>query len=130
MAVSINKNWLLLAAAIALGGGAFYLSNRAINSRISEIEEAATRGKTLQAVVVANRPMHAGDVIDTGSVSVRQIPSDYVNRNMVTPETYDSIDGQALLVDMDRGEPLQISYTASRGGARSSRPRSRTAGAP
>lgn len=116
MAVSINKNWLLLAAAIALGGGAFYLSNHAIHSRILEIEEEATRGKTLVPVVVASQPLSAGDLIGTGSVSVRQIPSEFVSRNMVTPDAYDSVDGQALLVDMDRGEPLQVSYTASRGG--------------
>lgn len=116
MAVSINKNWLLLAAAIALGGGAFYLSNHAIHSRIQEIEEEAARGKTLVPVVVASQPLSAGDLIGTGSVSVRQIPSDFVSRNMVTPDAYDRVDGQALLVDMDRGEPLQVSYTASRGG--------------
>lgn len=116
MAVSINKNWLLLAAAIALGGGAFYLSNHAIHSRIQEIEEEAARGKMLVPVVVASQPLSAGDLIGTGSVSVRQIPSEFVNRNMVTPDAYDRVDGQALLVDMDRGEPLQVSYTASRGG--------------
>ena len=116
MAVTINKNLLLLAAAIALGGAAFYLSNRAITSRISQIEEEATRGKTLQPVVVANRPLQAGEVIDTSSVSVRQIPAEFVNKNMVTPDSYDSVDGQALLVDMERGDPLQFSYTASRGG--------------
>ena len=44
MAVSLNKNWLLLAGAIALGGLAFFLSNKAINSRITELEEEANRG--------------------------------------------------------------------------------------
>ncbi|WP_169728603.1 Flp pilus assembly protein CpaB [Comamonas composti] len=116
MAVSINKNWLLLAAAIALGAAAFYLSNRAITTRITEIEEEATRGKTLLGVVVANRPMRAGEVIDAGSVSVRQIPAEFVSRNMVTPDTYDGVDGQALVVDLDRGEALQVSHTASLGG--------------
>lgn len=116
MAVNINKNWLLLALAVALGGAAFYLSNQAITSRISQIEEEATRGKTLLSVVVANRPIQAGEPIDAGSVAVRQMPSEFVNRNMVTPDTYDSVDGQVLTVGMDRGDVLQLSYTASRGG--------------
>ncbi|MDB5932054.1 MAG: Flp pilus assembly protein CpaB [Polaromonas sp.] len=116
MAVSINKNWLLLAGAVALGGLAFFLSNRAINSRIIQLEEEATRGKTMVRVVVANRPLQAGEVIDSSVVSVRQVPSEFVNKTTVVPDTYDSVDGQALQVDVQRGEPLLSSYTASRGG--------------
>lgn len=116
MAVSINKNWLLLAGAIALGGLAFFLSNRAINSRIVQLEEEATRGKTMVRVVVANRPLQAGEVIDSSVVSVREVPSEFVNKTTIVPETYDSVDGQALQVDVQRGEPLLNSYTASRGG--------------
>lgn len=116
MAISINKNWLLLAAAIALGGAAFYLSNQAITSRITQIEEEASRGKTLVPVVVANRPMQSGEIIEPSAVSVRQIPAEYANQNMVTPDNFDNVVGQALLVDMGRGDALQISYTAGRGG--------------
>lgn len=116
MAVSINKNWLLLAGAIALGGLAFFLSNKAINSRISQLEEEATRGKTMVRVVVASRALNAGELIDSSVVSVRQIPSEFVNKTTVVPDTYDAVDGQALQVEVQRGEPLLTSYTASRGG--------------
>lgn len=116
MAVSINKNWLLLAGAIALGGLAFFLSNKAINSRISQLEEEATRGKTMVRVVVASRALGAGELIDSSVVSVREIPSEFVNKTTIVPDTYDAVDGQALQVDVQRGEPLLTSYTASRGG--------------
>ena len=116
MAVSLNKNWLLLAGAIALGGLAFFLSNKAINSRITELEEEANRGKTLVPVVVASRPLQAGDVLDASVVAVRKIPSEFVNRNTVVPDTYDAVDGQPLTVEVQRGEPLMTTYTASRGG--------------
>ena len=116
MALSLNKNWLLLAGAIALGGLAFFLSNRAIQSRITELEEEATRGKTLVPVVVASRPLTAGETIDSTVVSVRSIPSEYVNKTTIVPDTYDAVDGQALQVDVQRGEPLLTTYTASRGG--------------
>jgi len=116
VAVSLNKNWLLLAGAIALGGLAFFLSNKAINSRITELEEEANRGKTLVPVVVASRPLQAGDVLDASVVAVRKIPSEFVNRNTVVPDTYDAVDGQPLTVEVQRGEPLMTTYTASRGG--------------
>jgi len=116
VAVSINKNWLLLAGAIALGGLAFFLSNKAINSRITQIEEEAMRGKTMTRVVVATRPLQAGEVVDSSVVAVRQVPSEFVNKTTIVPDTFDAVDGQALQVDVQRGEPLLTSYTVNRGG--------------
>ncbi len=116
MALSLNKNWLILAGAIALGGMAFFLSNKAINSRIEEIEEAANRGKTLVPIVVAKRPLHAGEFLDPSVVAVRQIPSEFANGNMVNPDTYDAVHGQPLTVDIQEGEPIMTAFTASRGG--------------
>ncbi len=117
MALSINKNWLLLAGAIALGGVAFFLSNKAIQSRIAQLEEEATRGKTMQRVVVANKLLRAGEMVDSTVVSVREMPADFVNKATVLPETYDTVDGQVLQVDVQRGEPLLTNYTVNRGGA-------------
>jgi len=34
----------------------------------------------------------------------------------VIPDTYDAVDGQPLTVEVQRGEPLMTTYTASRGG--------------
>lgn len=116
MAVSINKNWLLLAGAIALGGLAFFLSNKAITTRMTQLEEDARKGKTLVKVVVPNRALKAGEIIDSSVVSVREIPSEFVNKSAVDPESFKSVDGQALQVDIDRGEPILTNYTASRGG--------------
>lgn len=116
MAVSINKNWLLLAGAIALGGLAFFLSNKAINTRMTQIEEEARKGRTMVKVVVPNRPLKAGEIIDSSVVSVREIPSEFVNKSAIEPDAFKSVDGQALQVDIDRGEPILTNYTASRGG--------------
>jgi pilus assembly protein CpaB len=116
VAVSINKNWLLLAAAIALGGIAFFLSNKAISSRMAQIEEEALRGRTMVKVVVPNRALKAGEVIDSSVVSVREVPSEFVNKSSIDPTAFESINGEALQVDVDRGEPILKNYTASRGG--------------
>ena len=116
MALSLTKNWLILAGAIALGGAAFFLSHRAINTRITEIETAANRGKVLVPVVVATRALQVGDVLNSSTVAVRQMPSEFVNDNMVTPSTYDSVNDQALTVSLERGEPVMKAFVASRGG--------------
>jgi pilus assembly protein CpaB len=116
VAVSINKNWLLLAGAIALGGIAFFLSNKAISSRMAQIEDEARRGRTMVKVVVPNRALKAGEVIDSSVVSVREVPAEFVNKSSIEPAAFDSINGEALQVDVDRGEPILKNYTASRGG--------------
>lgn len=105
-----------MAGAIALGGLAFFLSNKAITTRMTQLEEDARKGKTLVKVVVPNRALKAGEIIDSSVVSVREIPSEFVNKSAVDPDSFKSVDGQALQVDIDRGEPILTNYTASRGG--------------
>jgi pilus assembly protein CpaB len=116
VALKLNRYWLVLAGAIALGGLAFYLSNKAINQRISEIEAEANRGKTTVRVVVAKHALRKGDALNSSTVAVRQIPSEFVNGNMVTPETFDTVKDQPLTVNLERGEPVMTAFTASRGG--------------
>jgi pilus assembly protein CpaB len=117
VAVSINKNWLILAAAIALGGAAFFLSDQAIKGRMTQLEEDARRGRTLVEVVVARKNLLAGEIIDKASVAVREVPAEFVNNAVVLPANFKSIDGQALQVSVAKGETILINYTASRGGA-------------
>ncbi|RZS33702.1 Flp pilus assembly protein CpaB [Corticibacter populi] len=115
MAVSFNKNWLILVGALALGAAAFYLSNKTISNRIAQIEEEAARGRIMVPVVVAAIDLGAGDVIDSSVVAVREIPQDYVNANAVVPDSYDGVDGAVLDVNVQRGEPILSTYVANRG---------------
>jgi pilus assembly protein CpaB len=116
VAISINKNWLLLAGAIALGGLAFFLSNKAIQDRILQIELAAKEGKKFRRVVVPIKDLKPGDVIDENVVAAREVPEEFVNSAAVTPEQFAAISGQALTVGVKRGEPVLTTFTATRGG--------------
>jgi pilus assembly protein CpaB len=117
MALAINKNWALLAAAIALGGAAFYLSNKVVQDRMAQLDADAKRGKKNTTVVVAVRDMAVGDIIDETSVATRDVPEEFVSNSAVRPDQFNSISEQALLVPVKRGEPILVSFTASQGGS-------------
>ena len=117
MAVKLNKNWLLLALAIGIGGIAFFLSYSAINARMQLLDEEANKGKVFKSVVVASRDLQAGESINSSNVSLRKIPQEFVNNSSVTGDNFESVDGQGLLLAVKAGEPILTSYTVSQGGA-------------
>jgi pilus assembly protein CpaB len=117
VAVKLNKNWLLLTGAIAIGAIAFFLSYSAINTRIKQLDEDANKGKVMSSVVVASRNLQPGEIINSSSVSLRKIPQEFINNSSVTGENFDTVDGQGLLLGVKAGEPILTSYTVTRGGA-------------
>jgi pilus assembly protein CpaB len=117
MAKILNKNWLLLAGAIGLGAVAFYLSNSVISNRMKQIEDELRSKKEEVSVIVAARNMAAGEVIDKDSAAVRSFPKEFVHASALSPEEFEKIGGDALLIAVRAGEPLLPVYTVTRGGA-------------
>ncbi len=117
MAVKLNKNWLLLTGAIVIGAVAFFLSYSAINTKIKQLDEEATKGKVMASVVVASRNLQPGELINSSSVSLRKIPQEFINSSSITGDNFETVDGQGLLLAVKAGEPILTSYTVTRGGA-------------
>jgi pilus assembly protein CpaB len=117
VAVKLNKNWLLLTGAIVIGAIAFFLSYSAINTKIKQLDEEATKGKVMASVVVASRNLQPGELINSSSVSLRKIPQEFINSSSITGDNFETVDGQGLLLAVKAGEPILTSYTVTRGGA-------------
>lgn len=117
MAVKLNKNWLLLTGAIAIGAIAFFLSYSAINTKIKQLDDEANKGKVMASVVVASRNLQPGELINSSSVSLRKIPQEFINSSSITSDNFETVDGQGLLLAVKAGEPILTSYTVTRGGA-------------
>jgi pilus assembly protein CpaB len=117
VAVKLNKNWLLLTGAIVIGAVAFFLSYSAINTKIKQLDEEATKGKVMASVVVASRNLQPGELINSSSVSLRKIPQEFINSSSITGDNFETVDGQGLLLAVKAGEPILTSYTVTRGGA-------------
>ena len=117
MLSKFNKNWLLLAGAIVLAVLAFYLSNTVISNRMSEIEAELKAGRQTKSVVVASRNLEAGDVLTSDTAAIREFPIEFLHDSAVSPEDFDRLEGEALLVGVRAGEPILPVYTVTRGGA-------------
>ncbi|WP_374430278.1 Flp pilus assembly protein CpaB [Ideonella dechloratans] len=111
----LNTNWLLLGVAIALGGGAVYLSNTLIRDKMAQLEADAKRGQQTVEVVVAKRDLAPGDTISSDVMAVRQVPREYVPETAVLPDGFGSVERQRLAAPIRRGEMLLTLHTEGNG---------------
>jgi pilus assembly protein CpaB len=112
----LNKNWLLLFAALALGVGAAYLSDRVLSERLSALDAEARRDKDMVAVVVAKAEIPRGQAIQSSLFAVRQIPREFVQSDAVTPASFESMQNQRLAVALQRGDVLLPAHSEGLGG--------------
>lgn len=104
--LKINSNWLLLGAALLLGGGAAYLGNNVIRQHMQRLDEEAKAMREPVKVVVAKVDLKPGDPISSESFAVRLAPREFVNADAVTPQTFGALEHQRLATAMRRGDIL------------------------
>ena len=112
----INKNWLLLFAALALGLGAAYLSDRVLTDHLQALEAEARKDKDMVAVVVAKQEIARGDAIQSSLFAVRQIPREFAQSDAITPASFEQMHNQRLAVPLRRGDVLLPAHSEGLGG--------------
>jgi pilus assembly protein CpaB len=112
---NVNKNLLLIVLALAVGGGAIYLSNKVIRDKISQIEEESKRGKKLVKIVVPTKDLEKGDALSAQVVAVREVPQEFVSHLSITPDKFDEVENQRLATSIKRGEALLEMHTEGQG---------------
>jgi pilus assembly protein CpaB len=105
-----KKNLSLLAIALGLGAAGVGLSTLYLKARESDLIEALRPKSPPVAVVVASRDLVKGDKLDGSTLSVREIPSEYVDQNAVTPDQFANIEGEVIIQNLDSGKPLLHSF--------------------
>ncbi len=105
MRFAINRNWLLLGAALVLGGLSTLGVKHYIEQQVQDIE-ARTRPQRMVSVVVPKADMAKGTVLEAAQVAVREIPQEWAHGNAITPEQFERVEGQTLAFPVARGEML------------------------
>ncbi|MGB1238644.1 MAG: Flp pilus assembly protein CpaB, partial [Pseudomonadales bacterium] len=104
------KTFTLLFIAVGLGVAGAFLAMLYLNARESSLRDLLRPKSQPISVVVAAKDLLKGDVLDTSTLSVRQIPSDYVDTNVVRPEQFESIEGKVLQQNLAGGKALLRSF--------------------
>ena len=80
-----------------------------------ELAEKIKEGWTLMPVVVANRDIVEGSVLDYEMVAKMQMPEQFVTPSVVAPEQFEKVIGQKLMVPLQRGDLILWSHFRSEG---------------
>ena len=102
----INRNWLMLGGAIALGAVAMLLSHKMIHDKIAEIDAETRSAHKMVKVVVAKQDLARGAPIVPTAFAVREIPAEYVHASSMRPEQFENFVGQRLAYPLKDGEAI------------------------
>lgn len=97
-----NKTWAILAAAIFIGLIAALIAYSYLSRQLADIQ-ARGKGETVP-VVVAKRDLNKGTRLTSETVAIRNVPRDFAHSVAVTPEQFESLNGQALAFPVKGGE--------------------------
>lgn len=112
----LNKNWALLILALALGGGAAYVSDRLLSEHLQALKDEALRGKEMVQVVVAKQEIARGESITAAGFAVREVPREFLQSDAITPDSFAQMENQRLAVGLKRGDVLLPAHSEGLGG--------------
>lgn len=107
--LKVNRNVMLLVAAIALGAIAAMLSVNYVRERVDEQTAASKVLVRRTTVVVPKRDLELGAVVTADDLSTRDVPSDYVPADAVTPDNYLDVVDRMLRAPVREGAPISSS---------------------
>ena len=115
----INKTWVIFIFALVFGVVALLLTRSYLASREQALVDAAQvkSEKALVTVVVPNKNLEKGTVLDTSMLAARPVPSDFVGADAIRPEEIANFVGQKLAWSVSAGAPLLKSQIDASGKA-------------
>lgn len=105
MAYRINKNWIVLIAALGVGGLAAFGAKNYLGAQMAEIE-AREKNKAMVHMVVAKTDLGKGSALSADNVAVRPVPKEWAHSGAITPDQFGRAEGSVLAYPANSGEPL------------------------
>ena len=110
----INKMWLLMGVAVILGLVATWVTTQYLKTREARIEAEAKKrasGGTTVAVVVPQRNLPKGTVIDGSVMAARDVLADTIYSETILASDFGKVQGMRLSRPVEQGRPLRRSKT-------------------
>jgi len=102
----LNRNTIVLSLSLFMAAMGVFGARSFLLERADFYKRKYQRNETVQRVVVPNRALRPGDILNPTLLSVREIPSKYADSNALTQNTYTSAIGKTIQADVDQGKPL------------------------
>lgn len=104
---SNNKTTIILLVCAAVAGASgWYLSKNYINKEIKTYKSSFDAERETLPVVVAQRDLAVGEVVNTSNASIRQIPRIFVPSDALGPDRFSTIDGRQVVHSVKKGDPI------------------------
>ena len=104
------KTIILLIGAIAAGVLGFYLTGNYIDDSVADYKATIDRGQQMVNVVVANKDLDVGDVVNKEKVAIRPMPREYLHKDYISPAGFPEIDGAQVAYALKSGDPVLHSH--------------------
>lgn len=108
----INKMWLLMGVAVILGLVATWVTTQYLKTREARIEAEAKKrasGGTTVAVVVPQRNLPKGTVVDGSVMAARDVLADTIYSETILASDFGKVQGMRLSRPVEQGRPLRRS---------------------
>ncbi len=102
----LNRSWLMLAGAVALGIVATGLTHKLLKDRMAALEAAARISHPTIELVVASQDLPRGAKIEGRLFERHPIPVEYASASAIDPKHFGQFVGQKLGAPLKRGEVL------------------------
>ncbi|MCG8669821.1 MAG: Flp pilus assembly protein CpaB [Pseudomonadales bacterium] len=98
---------ILLLGAMLTGGIGWFLTQDYINNQVSSYKDSFDDQRQAVQVVVAATDLKIGDVVNTKTARISQIPKAYLHKDAVVPNAYQGVlHGKQILHPLSAGEPI------------------------
>jgi pilus assembly protein CpaB len=103
----VSPTSLMFGGALLLGVGFFFGAQHYLRAYLADAEEKLAGQYSPKRIVVAATDIQAGEAVSSSNVAARKVPSNFVSSNALSPEDFDSIDGQKVVVALRAGDPIE-----------------------
>jgi pilus assembly protein CpaB len=115
----LARHWIFLAG-LALAGFAFWSTQQYAQEQVQAERDRLLPQGGLAEVLVAARDLFAGEKLSAETLAVRQIPSQWLLPNSLSPADFDSVNQVMIAASLKAGHPLTLTHLQQLTAAKSS----------